>query len=188
APLLLVALGVAGYFVGREEAQLAVVSRVAAWLGDGAAFGLEAFLDAARTDGAITPALVGLVAMVVGAFAIHAQLRSGLDRIWKSPPRVAPPWRDLLGSAGAYVLVAATALLVLASLLAGTFVAAARPPARDGSVIALHAMEFFLSFGVLTALFAIMYRVLPTPRVEWRDVWLGAAAAALLFWPGKLAM
>lgn len=187
APLLLVAVGVGGFFVGGEEAQLALVTRVAALLGDGAALGVESFLDAAGRGG-VTPALVGAVAMILGAVTIFAALRAGLDRIWKAPPRAAPPWRDLAASAAAFVLVTGAGLLLVASMLASTFLAAARPQALAGAPWALHGLEFLVSFVAMTALFALLFKVLPTPKVEWRDVALGAAATSLLFWIGKFAV
>ena len=188
APLLLVGVGLAGFFLGRDEAQNALVAQVAALLGDGAAFGVESLLDAAgsREEG-LTPALVGGAAMFIAAIAIFADLRSSLDRIWKCPRAAVPDWQHLASSAACFLLVSAAALLLLASLLASTFLAAARPQALDGSPAALHALEFLVSFVAMTGLFAVIHKALPSARVAWRDVWVGSAATALLFWVGKFA-
>src|SRR5262249_47039265 len=53
-----------------------------------------------------------------------------------------------------------------------------------GSV--LEAMNFAVSFAVITVLFALMFKLLPDVKVAWRDVWLGAAVTSLLFTVGKL--
>ena len=79
-------------------------------------------------------------------------------------------------------------VFVVGSLLASTYIAAAQPQALAGSPFVLHAMEFAASFIGITALFALVYKVVPTPAVAWGDVWIGAAATALLFWLGKLAV
>jgi len=189
-PLLLVAVGLAGFFLGRDEAQNALIAQVSALLGDGAAFGIESLLDAAGSrDEGLTPALVGAVTMILAAIAIFAELRRSLDRVWKCPaPAERKAWKELGVLALDFVLVTAVGLLLVASLLASTYLAAAHPGALDGSPLTLHAMEFLASFVGITALFAIVFKVVPTPAVAWRDVWIGAAATSLLFWLGKLAI
>ena len=42
-------------------------------------------------------------------------------------------------------------------------------------------VNLVLSLGVITVLFAMLYRFLPDTEVSWRDVWIGAGIAALLF-------
>ena len=49
----------------------------------------------------------------------------------------------------------------------------------------LHIVNFVLSFGVITLLFAMMYKILPDVKIGWGDVWIGAAMTALLFSVGK---
>ncbi len=48
------------------------------------------------------------------------------------------------------------------------------------------AINFVISFAVVTLLFAAIYKVLPDVTIAWRDVWIGAAVTALLFTIGKL--
>jgi membrane protein len=54
--------------------------------------------------------------------------------------------------------------------------------------IILHGIDFLLSAGIIAVLFAAMYRFLPNTRVEWRDVWVGAAVTSLLFNVGKIGL
>lgn len=187
APLLLVALGLAGYFVGRDEAHDALIAQVALLLGDPAAMGIEGVLDLAgtRADG-VTPALVGAVTMFIGATTVFAELRSDLDRIWRCAPDDDRSFmRHLASRAGAFAMVAAIGLLLVASMLASTLLAALGSRWFSGSTVIPHAVEFVTSFGLITLLFAAIYKILPSRRVGWGDVWFGAAVTSLLFWVGK---
>jgi membrane protein len=47
------------------------------------------------------------------------------------------------------------------------------------------AVNFVVSFAVITGLFAMIFRFLPDAGIAWKDVWLGAALTALLFTVGK---
>ncbi|MGH8651793.1 MAG: YihY/virulence factor BrkB family protein [Gammaproteobacteria bacterium] len=55
----------------------------------------------------------------------------------------------------------------------------------EGTEWLLHLINFLISFGVVTALFAMIYKILPNLKIEWDDVWIGAFATALLFTLGK---
>jgi membrane protein len=47
------------------------------------------------------------------------------------------------------------------------------------------AVNVLVSLGVITLLFAMVYRFLPDVRLRWGDVWTGAFVTALLFTLGK---
>lgn len=187
APLLLVALGLAGYFVGRDAAHDALIAQVALLLGDPAAMGIEGLLDMAGTRGeGVTPALVGAVTMLIGATTVFAELRSDLDRIWRNDADDDRGFvRHLAARAGAFAMVAIVGLLLVVSMLASTFLAAMGSRWFAGSALAPHAIEFAISFGVITLLFAAIFKILPSRRVAWGDVWVGAAVTSMLFWVGK---
>ena len=187
APLLLVALGLAGYFVGHDEAYAALIAQVARSLGEQAAMALEGVLDTVgmRAEG-VTPALIGAVTMFIGATTVFAELRSDLDRIWRTrPDETHGLLRHLGGRVSAFLMVMAIGLLLVASMLASTLLAAMGPRWFAASPAVLHAIEFATSFVVITLLFAAIYKILPSRSVAWGDVWVGAAVTSLLFWAGK---
>jgi len=75
-------------------------------------------------------------------------------------------------------------LVISAGLAAlGTYIEAIGLPA-----IIFQVLNFVISFGVVTLLFAAIYKVLPDVEIQWRDVWIGAAFTALLFTIGKFAL
>jgi membrane protein len=110
-----------------------------------------------------------------------------MNTVWEVK---APPGKGIWGFARTYVLsfagVLSVGFLLLVSMLLTTALAAAGK--YLGSFLpeaALQVLSFAVSFGVIALLFAMMFKWLPDTNVEWRDVWLGAIIAALLFEIGK---
>lgn len=187
APLLLVAVGVAGFFVGRDEAQSALISQLTLLLGEKAAFGIEGLLDAAGSrDQGFMPALIGFGTMVVGATTVFAELRTDLDRIWHHKPGHTNSFAELFFARFfSFLLVMGIGALLLFSLVASTLLASGGTLWFGRSELVIHAIEFFTSFVVITLLFALIYKLLPSKRIAWGDVWVGAAVTSVLFWVGK---
>lgn len=189
APLLLIAVGVAGFFVGRDEAQAALLGQLASVLGPKAAEAVRGLLEAAASQGeGRMAALLGLVTMLLGATTVFAELRADLDRIWRHKATVSG-WRKLFAARlFSFLLVMAIGALLLFSLVATTFLAAVGGWWFGRSELLVHAIEFLTSFVLITLLFALIYKILPTRRIAWSDVWVGAAVTSLLFWAGKYAI
>lgn len=190
APLAMIAIGLAGFFVGREEAQAALVGEVARLVGEQAALGVEDLIDrAALWERGLLPAVVGIVTVVFGATTVFAELRADLDRIWHHKPVGGGSLMRLAcGRLFAFLMVAAIGLLLLASVALTTVLTSAGEAVFGQSPQVLWLTEFGVSFAVVTVLFAMIYKILPSPRLEWRDVWMGAAVTAVLFWIGKFAI
>jgi len=191
APLLLVLVGLAGFFVGRDAAQDAMLAKAATLLGEDAAVGIESFLDMAAASGGegILPALIGAVMIFVASTTVFAELRADLDRIWRTPRAEGGTFmRHIAERTASFVLLAVIGLLLVGSMVASTLLSTIGKESLDLSEGALHASEFVISFVIVTLLFAAIYKILPTRPVAWRDVWIGAAATSLLFWVGKLAI
>jgi len=190
APLLLVALGLAGFFLGAAAAHDGFVAQVGALLGDPAAMGIESLLDAAGTrEEGLTPALVGGILMVIGATTLFGELRADLDRIWHAPASPSGGFlRQVAARAAAFAMVMVIGLLLVGSMLASTFLSTTGAERLGLTEPALHALEFGLSFVVVTLLFAAIYKILPSRRIAWGDVAIGAAVTSLLFWVGKLGI
>jgi len=188
APLMLVAIGLAGFFAGRDEAQSALISQVSHLIGEQAAMGVEDLLDrATHAEEGIIPAIVGFATLFFGATTVFAELRADLDRIWHhKPAKQRGGLYKLACTRGmAFLMVLAIGLLLVVSMLATTFISAIGTQLLGKSPLALYLPEFLLSFGVMTLLFAAIYKILPSTSLAWRDVWMGAALTSALFWVGK---
>jgi hypothetical protein len=86
-------------------------------------------------------------------------------------------------------MVLGIAFLLLVSLVLSAAIAAVGNFVGDllpGGAALWQVVNTLVSFGVITLLFAAIYKVLPDATIAWSDVWIGAAVTALLFTVGKL--
>ena len=190
APLLLVVVAIAGAFVGRDAAQDMLIAQLSQVMGAHAAAGIEGLLDAAgaRKEGGIA-VVVGVVTLLLGATTVLAELQADLNRIWRSKPaRGGGALRFAKARLLSFTVVAAAGALLVASMVASAVLASVGERWFPGQAVLMHAGDFAISVLLVTGLFAMIYKLLPACRIEWRDVWVGAAVTSLLFWIGKVAI
>ena len=187
APLILVVVSLAGLVVGRDEAQAALYEQIAAFMGEGSARAIESVVQASGTprEGAIATA-IGMVMALLGASTVFGELRRDLDIVWRyKAPKMGSLAKLVRARLKAFSMVLAGGLLLLASVVLTTWVAAMGEWLGASTLVA-RAIDFAVSFVVMTGLFAMVYKILPSARIDWSDVWAGAAVTAILFWIGKI--
>lgn len=192
APLLIIAIAVAGVVFGREAARGEIVAQIQGLIGTEGALAVQGLLKSASEPAQeIVATVVSVVTLVIGATSVFAELQSDLDRIWRVP---APPgentiWALLRTRLLSFGLVLGLGFLLLVSLVVSAAIAAFSKWS-DGFLTGweplLHALNFGISFGVTTLLFAMIYKYMPRAQIAWRDVWIGAGVTALLFEIGKV--
>jgi membrane protein len=188
APLLIIAIAVAGLVFGRDAAQEAVVAQLQGLLGDAGGAAIEEILKStAEFGGSILALVIGIGALVLTATTAFVELQDDLDRIWKAEPRAGSGLINLIRSRLlSFGMVLFIGFLLAVSLVLSAGIAALGNSLFGGLELVLHAVTFLISFGVVTALFAMIYKVLPNVKIDWGDVWIGAAITALLFEIGKV--
>ena len=194
APLLLIAISIAGLVFGEDAARGQVYGELRDLMGEQGAAAVEALLKNVNQPAqGILATLIGVVTLLIGAMTVFGELQNALDRIWRAP---APPGGSgllqlLRGRLLSFAMVLGIGFLVLVSLLASAAVAALGKwwtPMFGGWSVLANAVDLVLGFAVVTAGFALIYKVVPRVRIEWRDVWVGAAVTALLFTLGRFAI
>jgi membrane protein len=191
APLLLMVIALAGLVFGRQAAQGQVVAQLRNLVGPPGAEAIEAMLaSASRPEARYTATGTGAVLLLLGAMGLFGQLQDAMNTVWEVRPK---PGRGLWGLIQERLLsltmVMGTAFLLLVSLVASAALAALGGLLGDWAAGTIGpAINFVISFAVITGLFAMIFRYLPDAEVVWKDVWLGAAVTALLFEIGKLAI
>jgi len=192
APLLLIAISVAGLVFGVDAARGEVVEQLRGLMGEPAAQAIEAMVDSANQPGkGVLSALVGSALLLVGATTVFAELQDALDRIWRAPERTkhSGVWSLLRARLLSFGLILAVGFLILVSLVFSAAMAALGrwlgPAFEDWEVVA-GVVDFVVSFSLVSGLFALIYKVMPRVHVAWRDVWVGAVVTAALFAIGKL--
>jgi len=190
APLLLLIIAIVGLVFGRAAAQGEIVARVGGAVGPEAAAVIEGMIRSASAPASgVIATVVSLVTMLFGASGVFGQLQASLNQIWGVTGGRRRGVRGMVSQrVTSFGLILGIGFLLFLSLLVSALLAAVHHllaehlPVLSG---VLPPLNFLVSFLMITALFALIFKVLPDARMEWRDVWPGAAVTALLFTLGK---
>jgi membrane protein len=190
APLLVLAIAMAGLVFGRKAAEGQIVAQLADLLGQSAAETVQGMIArASRPAAGALATVVSLATMALGASGVFGQLQQALNQIWEVGRETRRGFRGQLKQrAAAFGMILGIGFLLLVSLVLSAALAALHDFLAKYLPLAgqlLPALNFALSFGIITALFAMIFKVLPDVYMHWRDVWPGAAVTALLFTVGK---
>jgi membrane protein len=193
APVLVLAIAVAGYFFGAEAAQGEIIIQVQGLAGPNGAQAIQALLAAAQDPAAgLVATILASVLLLVGATSVFAELKGSLDELWGIGKSRRSSFGALMRTRLlSFGLVLVLAFLLLISLLASASLAVLERYAGgiwSSSGVVFSAISSLVSFGVIAFLFAVIYKMLPDVRLSWRDVWTGAIVTAGLFSLGKYAI
>jgi YihY family inner membrane protein len=191
APMLVIAIAVAGMVFGHDAAQGEIVNQIRDIVGTEGAFAIQGLLKSVNEprEGLIAAA-ISVVTLAVGATAVFSELQSALDRIWRIPAvaRKTGVWQLLRTRLLSFGLILGLGFMLIISLVVSAGLAAV---GRwwggwfEGWQLVLQALNFALSFVVFSTLFSVIYKFMPRVTLSWRDVWIGAVATTILFIIGK---
>jgi membrane protein len=193
APLLLIAIAISGMVFGHDAAQNKIFEQLRGVLGPTTAAGMQEMVkNAAKPKSGSIATILGVVTLLLGASGVFGQLKDALNTIWDVKPKEG---RGIMGMIKdrflSFAMVFGLGFLLLVSLVIDTAIAAMGKYAGSrlpGGEALWHIVELAFSFCVVTVLMAGIFRLLPDLKIEWRDVWLGAALTSLLFVLGKFAL
>lgn len=191
APLLLIVISVAGLVFGEEAARGELLSELRGLLGDDGAHAVQGLLESVNKPAKSTLAtLVSIGALLIGATTVFAELERSLNDIWRAPQSTKPGgvWGFLRARILSFGLILGFGFLLLVSLVASAALAALGRwwgPMLGAWETVARTLNFLLSFGIVTAAFAMIYKIIPRVSIQWRDVVVGAVVTALLFTIGK---
>lgn len=193
APLLIISISIAGLAFGEEAARGEIVTEAQGLIGRAGARAIEALiLNADRTGSGWLGALIGFATLLIGATTVLAELKDGLDQIWRVP--IEPRrgfwqgfWYLVRNRVVSISMILAIGFLLLVSLLLNAaFTALARYwSSFEVAASLLNGLNTLISLGLVTALFAMIYKLVPNVHLAWRDVIVGALVTAVLFTLGK---
>ncbi len=190
APLLLIAVAVAGIVFGEQAARTQLEAQIQNLVGGQNVGIVHTLLEqASRPGSGILAGTISVIVLLWGASNVFSQLQDALNTMWDAPKSISQGiWGFFRARLLPFLLVLAIGVLLLASVaaaamleIAGKFLGSMLPiPAW-----VLQLVNFVVSFAIITVLFAIIYKALPNVTIAWREVWKGAAFTALLFTIGK---
>ncbi len=193
--IMVLVITLAGYFFGQEAATAHLHDQLISAMGSDTADQVQSLmLAASRSKDSPWATAIGIVTILVGATGVFVQLQKSLNCIWevKAQPSKSGIWTYLKARFFSFGLIISTAFLLLVSLVITSILAAM------SKWIAAHWPEYIMflfqtvhvlvSLAIISALFAMMFKILPDARIKWRYVWAGAFLTGLLFEVGKFGL
>lgn len=193
APLLVLVVVIAGFFLGQQTAQSQLMTQLQAAMGrEGSQFLGTILQNADQPQLASAAGVLSFLTLLWGSTNVFAQLQSSLNKIWNVERKPGTDiWATVRSRLLSFTLVLGAAFMLLVSLVISAVLATLVTVGQGllpGADWLWQAVNFLVSFGVTTFLFAAIFKVLPDADVTWRDVGLGAVVTALLFSIGKFIL
>lgn len=192
--LLVIIISLAGIAFGKEAVQGEVSAQISQAIGSGTAEQVEDMIaKAGEQKASIWATIISIVTLILGSTGVFAQLQVSLNQIWEVKVVAKKKWlksiKDRLFSFG---LILSIGFLMLISLLLSAGLSAfsdwIKVHLPDFMLFIFRLINFILSFGITSVLFALMFRILPDARIRWKDVIIGSMVTSLLFVLGKFAL
>jgi membrane protein len=191
APMLIIVISVAGYFFGEDAINGEIQNQLSGLIGPESAAAVGNMIQSAYIDnGSLIPTLIGLGTLFISATLAFTALQDSLNKIWKVTLK---PQSGIIAVVINRVLSFAMVIGIGFLLLVSMVVHAVLNKLSDYidkilanySIYLINAIEFAISFSVITLLFAMIFKFLPDVKIKWKNVWLGAVITTILFSVGK---
>ncbi|MBO9202421.1 MULTISPECIES: YihY/virulence factor BrkB family protein [Niastella] len=193
-PLLVVVIFLCSIFLGQEAVQGRIYDQMKQFVGPDAALQLQDIIKNASLSGkGTTAAVIGIVTLIFSATAVFAEIQDSINTIWgfKAKPKKGL-WLFLRTRFLSFSLVISLGFLLLVSLAVTTIVEGLSDRLKshfpDVTVVIFYILNLVISFLVITALFLMIFKVLPDAKTKWKDVLPGAIASSVLFMIGKFGI
>jgi membrane protein len=190
APLFMIALAIAGFVFGEDAARRQLFDELRTLLGDEGGRAIESVIaEAGQPALGRRATIIAVATLFVGVTGVFAQLQDSLNTIWNLRRKPGRGIRRFIRvRLLSFAMVLAIGFLLLVSLMVNAALAALGKYMSDliaGQELLWQVVNFLISIGVVTLLFAMIFKVLPDAKIAWRDVWIGALLTAVLFNLGK---
>ncbi len=196
APMLVLVVAMAGIFFGADNVRTVLVEQMQGLMGAQGGEAIKTILAGTQQkESTFWAGVVSALLVLVSATSAFAELKDSLDELWEVPPSTSSGiWSFLRQRVLSFGLVAVLALMLMTSLVVSAALSALQNLwSGQGEVISawhllLQGLAYVVSFGIVTALFAAIFKYLPNANIAWKDVLVGAVITAALFTIGKFGI
>ncbi|OWW18850.1 hypothetical protein AYR66_04160 [Noviherbaspirillum denitrificans] len=191
APMLVLVVTIAGLFFGEDTVRNALLQQMSGLMGEQGGEAVRTILAGTQQENkGLIAGLISAGLVLVSATTAFSELKDSLDELWEVPPsKQSGIWSFIRQRVLSFGLILVIALMLLISLAVSTALAAMDSiwPGGEGSALKIISVtvSHIVSFGIVTALFAVIFKYLPGTQIAWRDVLVGALITAVLFIVGK---
>lgn len=191
APLLLLTISLAGFFLGRDAINGHVFREINGLIGNQAALQIQDIIKNMELSGKTTTALIiGAITLIIGATTVFGEIQDSINMIWKVKAKPKRGWVKLLKDRllSSSMIIGLGFLLIVSLIVNGALMAAndwLKSFFPEITLVLFNAINVIVSFGVITVLFATIFKVLPDAYIDWKHVRIGAFFTACLFMVGR---
>jgi membrane protein len=192
--LLVLIIAITGYFFGKDAVNENIINQISSTMGADTATSIkEMLLKASTSKSSVLGSIVGIGVLLVGATGVFVELQKSLNDIWNVKlVKQNGLWLIIKARLFSFGLIVAIAFLLLVSLVISTGLTALSDIIKvytsDFTVVIFNIINFIFSLAVISLLFAMMFKILPDAKIEWKHVWFGSLLTGLLFTIGKTAL
>ena len=191
APLMIIITAIAGFIFGEKAATGQLITGMEEYVGTPTAKFIQNVLSRASVDHSeLIAAAIGIVIFIWASLAVFVEIRDSLNLIWGIEVKPGKSIRDFFaGRLFALLILLFTGLLFILSLFAGAMLNIVHnylPDFLNDIIPLLHWLDLIVSFAIVTILFAIVLKYLPSIKIEWKFVFVGALITSVLFNLGKI--
>lgn len=189
--LVVIIINLVGAIWGYEIVQGRLTDEFSAALGSDAATAIETIIkETQQADKNFLSIAFSIGTIIFGASGVFYQLKLSLNDIWKIQPNPnAKIWKVVLDRVLSFAFVLVIGFLLLVSFVVTAAINALNDYIKevlpDVLVYATYALDVLLSIGIISVLFALVFKYLPDAKIKWKTVWIGAFITSMLFVIGK---
>ncbi|HEY0653452.1 MAG TPA: YihY/virulence factor BrkB family protein [Chryseosolibacter sp.] len=186
--LLVILINIAGYFFGAEAVTKQLSTQIGGLVGGDTAKSIQDMIaNAQKTGGTTLSTILSVATLLFGATGVFYQLQQMLNKIWEVKPKpkesaILKLVKDRVFSFG---LILVVGFLLLVSLVLSAALSAlsgwVESHVSEAFLVVFKVLDILVSIGVITVLFAAIFKFLPDAKIIWRDVWHGAIITSVLF-------
>ena len=192
--LLMIVVTVAGYFGSGKDVEKEIESQIGEMIGPDAASSIQAMIENASASTNLTwGTIIGIATLIFGATGVFYQLQQSLNQVWEVEVKKEEGIKKvLLDRATSFGVILVIGFLLLISLVLTAALSALSDyitqHISDYLIYVFYVAEFLISYGIISLLFAMIYKILPDVEIKWKTVWIGALVTGALFVIGKFAL
>lgn len=194
APMLIVMLTIAETFYGRKAIEGSMYGQIAGFVGHSAAVQIQELIkNAAISGNTFMASVISIVTLILTATGVFTEIQDSINSIWhlKAKPTKGI-LKIILNRLISFSLIVGLGFILMVSLVINALIEAFGEVLKrifpDITVYIIYGINLLLTLGIITVLFAIIFKVLPDAIIRWKDVWMGAFITGLLFIVGKFAI
>jgi len=194
APLLIVIISLCGLLLGKDAVEGKIYEQLSSFVGSDTASTLQEMIKNASLAGKSKLAvIIGSITLLVGATTVFAEIQDSINSIWGLKPKPKRGWLKLIQNRFlSFSVIASLGFLLLVSLgvtaIIDGFGERLKAYFPDVTVVIFYIINVVVSLAVITAIFGVIFKVLPDAEIKWKDILSGAIATALLFMLGKFGI